>query len=158
METPPLDMMVMLQKEVAQRMTAPADGEAYGSLSVRAQALYAVDIIKGVPPNVFFPRPDIDSAVVRFKLRPQSMSFAERETLSQLSRVAFAHRRKKMFKQLASVFGEDAVSKALAGASVALDVRAEKVTVKQFVRMASILATFKPQISKEVLVAIEEDI
>ncbi len=140
LETPPSDMVVMLQKEVAQRLTAPAGSEAYGSLSVRAQAAYAVEIIKKIPPQVFHPQPEIDSNVIRLTLRKSYPSWLERKTLSQLVRVGFSQRRKKMFKQLVAVFGEEPVRKAYAGASVELDVRAERVSIKQFMRMASIMA------------------
>lgn len=145
LETLPTDMMVMLQKEVAQRLTAPADGADYNSLSVRAQVSYAVEIIKGVPPNVFHPKPEIDSAVLRFRQRQQVPSHKERVLLSQLSRVAFSKRRKKMFKQIAAIFGDEAVTKAMAGASVDPDIRAEKVTVRQFARMASLIVAWREE-------------
>ena len=150
LETPPIDMMVMLQKEVAQRMTAPADSSSYGSLSVRAQVAYAVEIIKSVPPNVFHPKPEIDSAIVRFRPRQHQMPcHAERLLLSQMSRVAFSKRRKKMFKQIAAIFGEEAVTKAMSGASVDPDIRAEKVTVRQFARMASLLVAWRAEHPEE---------
>jgi len=133
-------MIVMLQKEVAQRLTAPAGADDYGSLSVRTQALYAAEIIKKIPPQVFHPQPEIDSNVLRLTLRKSFPSKIERKLLSQIARVGFSRRRKKMFKQLAAIFGDELTGKAYAGASVDLDIRAEKVTVKQFMRMAAIMA------------------
>ncbi len=145
LETMPTDMLVMLQKEVAQRLTAQCDSDDYGSLTVRVQASYVVDIARGVPPSVFHPKPEIDSAVVRMRLRDKVPSHSERLALSQLSRVAFAHRRKKMFKQVAAIFGEDATRSAMAGASVDPEIRAEKVTVRQFLRMASLIGAPVPE-------------
>ena len=60
--------------------------------------------------------------------------------LSRLARTSFAHRRKKMFKQAAAVFGADVIAAAMADASVDPDIRAERVTVDQFIRMAEFIA------------------
>ena len=63
---------------------------------------------------------------------------------SRLARTSFAHRRKKMFKQAAAVFGADVIAAAMEDASVDPDIRAERVTPDQFIRMAEFIAANTP--------------
>lgn len=136
---PPLSMTIMLQKEVAERFAgSPGTGE-YSALTVRIQALYDVKILRNAPPEMFYPAPDVDSAVLRLERKKDIMSTELRKTLSTLARTSFAHRRKKMFKQAASVFGAELVEQAYAHANVDRDIRAERVTVEQFISMARFL-------------------
>lgn len=141
MGNPPSSMTLMLQKEVAERFCAAPGTEQYSALSVRIQALYDVRILRLAPPELFYPRPDVDSAVLSATLkneaaRPDRNVLA---VLSRLARTAFAHRRKKMFRQIAAVFGEAEVRAAMESAGIDPDVRAERVPVEKFLQMAGTL-------------------
>ncbi len=142
LKDPPESMVLMLQKEVAERFCAEAGAEQYSALSVRAQAVYETKILRLAPPEMFFPRPDVDSAVLRMTLRSKAeLPPPEiRTVLSRLARTAFAHRRKKMYRQIASVFGEAEAREAMERAGAHPDVRAERVSVAQFLTMAEFLA------------------
>ena len=140
LETPPADMLLMLQKEVAERFLAAPGTPDYSALTVRISAVYQGRIVRMVPPEVFYPEPSVESAlfalVRKSAVPPQNI----RIILSRLARTSFAHRRKKMFKQAAAVFGADMIAAAMADASVDPDIRAERVTVDQFIRMSEFIA------------------
>lgn len=135
-ETPPEEMIIMLQKEVALRLAAKAGDEEYGALSVRAQTAYEVTPLRMVPPQLFHPKPEVDSCVLRMKRRPDMPSREFRLLVSQVVRLGFSQRRKKMIKQLASVFGRETVEAAYAKVGLPEDIRAERVSVEQFQQLA----------------------
>ena len=136
LNNPPREMCVMLQKEVAERFAAGVGSHDYGSYTVRLQAMYKVEMLRIVPPEVFMPEPEIDSAVIRLTLREDRPDKALFKRFSTLVKASFAHRRKKMFKQAAAVFGKEEIANAMAKAGVDPDIRAEKVTISQFLLMA----------------------
>ena len=145
LETPPADMLLMLQKEVAERFLAAPGTADYSALTARIAAVYEGRIVRMVPPEVFYPAPSVDSALLALVRRPVIPSREVRILLSRLARTSFAHRRKKMFKQAAAVFGADVIAGAMADASVDPDIRAERVSPEQFIRMAEYIAAHAPQ-------------
>ena len=130
LEVPPEEMIVMLQKEVALRLAADAGDEEYGALSVRARTVYDVD-----------PKPEVDSCVLRMRKRTDLPPMEFRTKLSQVARLAFSQRRKKMIKQLASVFGRGHVEAAYREIGLSEDIRAERVTVEQFQKLTHFFQT-----------------
>lgn len=142
LELPPADMLLMLQKEVAERFLSGPGTADYSALTVRISAVYEGRIVRMVPPEVFYPEPTVDSALFALKRKPVIPPQNIRIILSRLARTSFAHRRKKMFKQAAAVFGADVIAGAMADASVDPDIRAERVTVDQFIRMAEYIAAY----------------
>ena len=85
-------------------------------------------------------QPSVESALFALVRKPEIPPKDIRIILSRLARTSLAHRRKKMFKQAAAVFGADVISAAMTDASVDPDIRAERVTVDQFIRMAEFIA------------------
>ena len=136
---PPREMIVMLQKEVGLRFVAETGSDDYSALTARIAAVYNTEIIRIVPPDLFYPRPEIDSCIVRMVRKDDLLPHPLRKVLSQLARTAFAHRRKKMFKQTAAVFGAEPLTAAMEKAGVDPDIRAERVTPEQFLIMAQSL-------------------
>jgi len=141
LETPPSDMLLMLQKEVAERFLAAPGTADYSALTARIAAVYEGRIVRMVPPEVFYPAPSVDSALLALVRRPVIPSREVRILLSRLARTSFAHRRKKMFKQAAAVFGAEVIAGAMTDASVDPDIRAERVSPEQFIRMAEYIAS-----------------
>ena len=129
-------MLFMLQKEMALRLSARPGVKSYGSLSVRAQVVYDVNLLRSVPPEVFFPRPDVDSALVSFKRKAAFPSLEIRKALSSLVKTAFAKRRKKMFKPLTRHYPPETVERVYELMSVSKDIRSEAITPEAFVEMA----------------------
>jgi 16S rRNA (adenine1518-N6/adenine1519-N6)-dimethyltransferase len=138
---PPEQMVFMLQKEMAERLAAPEKTKDYGSLSVRVQQLYEVKIVRKVPPEVFHPRPQVDSAIVEMRLREREdmPDFKLRMRLSGIVKVAFAQRRKKVFKPLAAAYGAENLTKALAEQNISVDVRPGDISVAQYEELAKVL-------------------
>jgi 16S rRNA (adenine1518-N6/adenine1519-N6)-dimethyltransferase len=88
-------MTFMVQKEVAQRLAAPAGSRAYGALSAWVGSFVRVELLFTVPPHVFRPCPKVDSAVVRFVPRPDPAWTAAR-SLSLCLKLLFQQRRKQL--------------------------------------------------------------
>ena len=102
-------LVLMLQKEIADRLVAlPADGKAYGSLSVAAHHAYAMERILSVPPGAFRPPPKVDSAVVRFRPRPPQLAPEEEGRFLEYAKTVFMHRRKLMMGNLRRAYGTGA--------------------------------------------------
>ena len=139
LKTPPSEMFIMLQKEVAMRFAAKEDTDDYGALSIRIQAMYTVELVKTAPPQMFHPRPEVDSSVLRLTLRPDAPDASRFRNLTRLVNASFAHRRKKMLKQAGAVFGLAQVENAMRTLGIDPDIRAEKVSGAQFLRMADLL-------------------
>jgi 16S rRNA (adenine1518-N6/adenine1519-N6)-dimethyltransferase len=143
-ELRPERMVITIQKELADRMLAPPATEAYGALSVLCQALAEVTLVRVLPPSVFWPRPKVDSAVVKLVPDP-----AKREAVGDLGwfhsvvRRVFIHRRKHLRGVLASL-DRDRLSKPEVDAlleSLGLEggVRAEALDIDEFISLAAAL-------------------
>ncbi len=129
----PEGMVFMLQREMADRLCAAPGSKDYGALSVRIQFDYRVRIARAVPPEVFYPPPEVDSAVVAFERREQEVDPVFRRHLSGIVRTAFSQRRKQMGRVLASNFGREKVEAAFAAAGIAWEIRPDRVPVETFV-------------------------
>lgn len=97
----PAEILLMVQKEVAERITADPGTKAYGALSVGVRSVADARLLFGVPRTAFRPVPNVDSAVLRIRPhRPPPLTEKEEETLRRLTRVAFQWRRKQFQKTL----------------------------------------------------------
>lgn len=127
----------MVQLEVAARLIAPPDGEAYGALSVFAQAAFDVRRLLVARAGAFHPRPDVDSAVV--VLTPHRPRRArETDAFREAVRAAFGARRKTLRNAWKGIYGlsREALEARAAAAGVSLDVRGETLAVEDFARFA----------------------
>ncbi|HEY8418221.1 MAG TPA: 16S rRNA (adenine(1518)-N(6)/adenine(1519)-N(6))-dimethyltransferase RsmA [Limnochordales bacterium] len=142
-ETLPLSMLVvMVQKEVAQRLAARPGTKDYGALSVAVQLRSTVEVVTTVPPGVFFPPPEVESAVVRLALRPLPAEAGDGRFLHAVVRAAFGQRRKTLRNALQGAAGpwdKAAVPAALAAAGIDGSRRGETLSVEEFVRLAAAL-------------------
>jgi len=86
--------VVMYQREFAERLTALPGSKSYGRLSVIAKALCTAEIVEIVKPHVFYPRPKVESAIVRIVPEPQ-IEVKDMANLDKLLKIAFSMRRKK---------------------------------------------------------------
>ena len=94
-------IVVMMQKEVAERIKANPGTKEYGALSVAVQYYCTVDDIVDVPKEVFVPRPKIDSKVIRLNVRKEkSVKLSDRETFFKVVRAGFGQRRKTLLNSL----------------------------------------------------------
>ena len=135
MTNQPQDIHVLLQKEMADRLTAKAGTKEYGVLTVRLGLLYEISTVKTIPKNVFFPPPEIVSAFVRMRLRPKRPSRDVMASVSHVAGLAFGQRRKKTCRMLEPEYGAERVAAAFAAASLTEDVRADAITPQAYVRL-----------------------
>ncbi len=131
---PPESMFFMLQREMGERLSAAPGTKNYGALSVRTQLRYEVKLEKIVPPEVFFPPPEVDSAIVSFRLRHGGDGDDPElcRLLPGVVKTVFAQRRKQMGKVLGQNYGKERAATALAAMDLPPEIRPDKLTVAQF--------------------------
>jgi 16S rRNA (adenine1518-N6/adenine1519-N6)-dimethyltransferase len=137
------DMMVlMFQREVAERIVARENDEAYGRLAVLANWRAETKILFDISPAAFVPQPKVTSSLVRLVPRATPEP-CDRRTLEQVAAAAFGQRRKMLRQSLKSLPAEPA--RLAAAADIDLTRRAETVSVSGFVAMARELANIRSQ-------------
>ena len=142
--SPPESFHILLQLEMAQRLTAPVGTGDYGVLTARLAFRYAASIVRLVPKGVFFPPPEVDSAFLQLEKRadmapPEIISLA-----SRLAGAAFTSRRKQARRLLEGVCGGFDFGKAFAALSIAPDARAEVISPAQYLAMARLVSAPSP--------------
>jgi 16S rRNA (adenine1518-N6/adenine1519-N6)-dimethyltransferase len=134
----PFDLIVLLvQKEVAQRLYAKAGSRAFGALSVRVQYLAECELICDVPAKAFSPPPKVDSAVVRLRPRLVNPLANDPKQLETLVRVGFSSKRKMLRNNLQSLLERDNLTHLLEQLEVNPQVRAEDLSVNQWVALSN---------------------
>jgi 16S rRNA (adenine1518-N6/adenine1519-N6)-dimethyltransferase len=131
--------LVMVQAEVADRMTAPPGGRAYGVPSVKLAWFASARRAGPVPRTVFWPVPNVDSGLVAFTRHPPPDAGASREDTFAVSDAAFSQRRKTLRAALARwAGGATAAERVLRAAGVDPGARGESLTVADFAAIAAI--------------------
>lgn len=136
--------VVMVQKEVADRIAAVAGTKAYGAYTVKLSLYGEVTGRFEVPPRCFMPAPHVDSAVVRIDRVDGCATAAEAPTAEDIAHVvdtAFAQRRKTIRNSMSSNgFDKAALDAAFAQCGIAPTARAETLSTSEFVQLAEVLA------------------
>ncbi len=131
-------VVVMLQKEVVDRLLAVPGTKAYGALTVQVQARARAVHLLAVPPRSFHPRPKVDSAVVRLEPHPvPRWGPATRDAFDRTVRAAFSHRRKTLPNSLAPLYGRERARQALRDAGIDPGLRAERLDLDAFRALAA---------------------
>ncbi len=134
-------VLVMVQKEVADRLAAGPGSRTYGVPSVKARWYCSVEAAGNVGTSVFWPVPHVDSGLVRMTRHASPPSRAGREATFAVIDAAFAQRRKTLRSALASLAGSaPAAEAALRNAGVDPGLRGEQLGVGEFARIADALA------------------
>lgn len=132
--------VIMVQREVAERMAAQPGSKIYGRLSVMVQQAAAVKILFHVGRHAFTPQPQVVSTVLRLDPRPSPLApVHDPATFAAVVRLGFAGRRKMLRRSLGDPFGAEVVAEALAAAGVPGTKRAEELTVANFGSIADAL-------------------
>ncbi len=125
--------VVMVQKEVADRMCAQPGSKAYGSMTVGLSRVRSIERVCNVSPGAFVPAPKVDSAVVRLDPRPTPRGeVADSHAFSKMVRSVFQRRRKTLANALAALGDRHAVQRWCAAANVQPHLRPEQLTVEEF--------------------------
>ena len=139
------EFVVMMQKEVADRISAQPNTKAYGSLSIAVQYYMTAKVAFIVPRTVFVPAPNVDSAILKMVRRPEPAVTVEDEQLFfKVSKASFTHRRKTLWNNLTGYFGKteevkDKLTKALDQAGLSPSVRGEALSLEEFASLSDAL-------------------
>ncbi|TAE61435.1 MAG: 16S rRNA (adenine(1518)-N(6)/adenine(1519)-N(6))-dimethyltransferase RsmA [Nostocales cyanobacterium] len=134
----PYDSIVLLiQKEVAQRLYANPGSKTFGALSVRVQYLADCELICTVPAGAFYPPPKVDSAVVRLSPKQIEIPANDPKKLESLVKLGFGAKRKMLRNNLQSVIDRDQLTQLLEKLDINPQVRAEDVSVPQWVSLTN---------------------
>jgi 16S rRNA (adenine1518-N6/adenine1519-N6)-dimethyltransferase len=135
-------LMLMLQKEVAERIVASPGSKAYGRLAVLSQWRTEPRILFTLPPQAFTPPPKVNSAVIRLTPRPHPLPAGNSTVLGRLTAAAFGQRRKMLRASLRQLVAQP--EQLLSDCGIDAEKRAEQLTVPEFCRIASMLAKRTP--------------
>lgn len=136
-------IVVMIQKEVAQRMAAKPGGKDYGSLSIAVQYYCTTEIVCHVPQTVFIPQPNVDSAVIKLTLREQpAVQVEDEKFFFRVVQSAFAQRRKTLINNLLLLTGKDKrpqLTELLEGIGIDPSRRGETLSLEEYAKLSETL-------------------
>ena len=130
--------LVMVQKEVGERLTACAGTKQYGILTILFSLTFRVEILKTVPPSVFWPKPEVESVIVR-GTKILNIESNTKNVLVKIANVAFKYRRKKLYKALTMGFSGLNWKNVLSDAGIDYNLRPEDVEPDKWLILAEIL-------------------
>lgn len=138
------NIVVMIQKEVAERMAAAPGSKDYGSLSIAVQYYSEPKLVCIVPHTVFIPQPNVASAVIRLAVREQPPVSVEDESFFfEVVQASFAQRRKTIANNLKSRFfpgeGRERLEQLLQEAGIEPSRRGETLSIEEYARLSNIL-------------------
>lgn len=139
------EFVVMMQREVADRISAEPNTKAYGSLSIAVQYYMTAKVAFIVPRTVFVPAPNVDSAILKMVRRDQPLiEVKDEDFFFRVSRLSFVHRRKTLWNNLTSHFGKSEdiktkLEKGLALADIKPSIRGEALSIQDFGKLADAL-------------------
>jgi len=134
--------VIMVQREVADRIAAAPGSRDYGLLSATAQLYARVEALFTLPPEAFNPPPEVHSTVLRLSMRPRMEELeVQEEPFIRLLKLAFAQKRKTLANNLKGTYSDASIKAGLKAAGLRPDVRAEAVPLaKMAVLSRSLLA------------------
>ena len=134
-------IVIMVQREVADRIAASPGSRDYGLLSATVQLFALVEKLFTLPPAAFAPSPKVHSAVLRVTIAPRLHSLkVEKDGFVDFLKLVFAQKRKTLANNLRQRYAEAAIAKALANAGLRRDSRAEQLSLE---KMAAVYRTIR---------------
>ncbi|MBF8808458.1 MAG: 16S rRNA (adenine(1518)-N(6)/adenine(1519)-N(6))-dimethyltransferase RsmA [Enterococcus lacertideformus] len=137
------EMVVMMQKEVADRISAKPGTKSYGSLSIAVQYYMEAVVAFILPKTVFVPQPNVDSAILKLTRRSQpAVAVTDEKAFFRLTKAAFQQRRKTLWNNLQSVYGKDDETKnwlttSLEKANIDPKRRGETLSLEEFAALSN---------------------
>ncbi|HOG63492.1 MAG TPA: 16S rRNA (adenine(1518)-N(6)/adenine(1519)-N(6))-dimethyltransferase RsmA [Sedimentibacter sp.] len=132
-------IVVMVQKEMAQRLNSKPGTKNYGAITLAVQYRADTNIAMIVPNSVFMPKPKVDSAVIEFKILPKPrIDVCDEKMLFKVIKASFAQRRKTILNGLSNSlnFSKDIINESLVSAGMNPGIRGEKLTLEEFGRIS----------------------
>ncbi len=138
------NIVVMIQKEVAERMAASPGTKDYGSLSIAVQYYSEPELVCIVPNTVFIPQPNVESAVIRLRVREvPPVEVVDEQHFFEVVHASFAQRRKTISNNLKSRFftkeNRDTLEPLLLQAGIEPSRRGETLSIEEFARLSAVL-------------------
>jgi len=143
---PVSSITVMVQKEVAERMQAGPGSKDYGALSAAVQYYSEPGIAANVPANCFIPRPNVGSAVINLRIKPEEerVKVNDEELMFHLIKAAFGQRRKTMLNALKNdkriPYNKEQILEAMISCGLPENIRGEALALEQYAALADALA------------------
>ncbi|SEU31555.1 16S rRNA (adenine(1518)-N(6)/adenine(1519)-N(6))-dimethyltransferase RsmA [Paenibacillus sp. NFR01] len=140
------NIVVMIQKEVAERMAASPGGKEYGSLSIAVQYYSEPELVCTVPHTVFIPQPNVESAVIRLKVRENPpVQVMNEKFFFEVVQASFTQRRKTIANNLKARFfsgeGRERLEALLAEAGIDPARRGETLSLQEYAKLSDVLYT-----------------
>jgi 16S rRNA (adenine1518-N6/adenine1519-N6)-dimethyltransferase len=140
----PFDSIVLLvQKEVGDRLYAKPSTKAFGALSIRVQYLAHCELICPVPARDFSPPPKVDSAVIRLTPRRLSIEPNSPKVLDNLVRLGFGSRRKMLRNNLQGAIDRESLTELLISMDINTEARAEDLSIEQWIQLSNLVGDRK---------------
>ncbi len=139
-DLPVTDILVMIQKEVAERIEALPGSKSYGALSVAVQYYAEPQIMGIVPKHVFMPSPKVDSIIIRLKVRQEPpVKLLDKKLFFQTVKASFAMRRKTLYNSLRKnlPYGQDTILQALKSSAIEPKRRGETLSIEEFATLSN---------------------
>lgn len=146
-ELPVAEMIVMMQKEVAERIIAKPGSKAYGSLSIAIQYYMEASIAFIVPKTAFVPQPNVDSAILKLVRRSEPrVAVHSEQHFFELVRASFTQRRKTLWNNLTGFYGKtpeqkEKIRQALEITNIEPSRRAETLSLEEFADLSNALVS-----------------
>ena len=129
-------LVIMIQREVGERITASPGGRDYGSITVLLQTFFDISIELTVPPEAFWPKPKVDSVILNLNpLRSPRIEISDIELFKKIVRASFSSRRKILANSLRSLIPKEKVEEILKSAEIDRKRRAETLSIEEFGRL-----------------------
>jgi len=136
---PAFEILVLLvQREVAQRLCATPGTKACGALTQRVRYLADSEILCSVPPSAFSPPPQVESSVIRLRPRPCPVEVHSPQQLQRLIQLGFSAKRKMLRNNLKSHIESDRLLAGLESVGLNPDVRAEDLSLEQWIVLSNL--------------------
>ena len=144
---PVTDIVVMVQKEVADRMNAGPGTKDYGALSVAVQYYCDTEIVAKAPRHMFVPQPNVDSTVIGLHVREERKYPVDNEEIFfKTVKASFGQRRKTLLNSLGTLgfLTKDQVKEALSNANIDEKRRGETLTIEEFATLSNVINSMVP--------------
>ena len=137
---------IMVQSEVAQRLTAAPGSEEYGAITAVLSYYGKTKRVLSVPAGNFLPAPKVDSAVISVQLHKERPAVLNERTLFRVIKGAFGQRRKTLLNSLSTEFphlNKESVKNAIVLSGIAPEIRGERLGIEQFITIADNIYNLK---------------
>lgn len=144
-DLPVVDLTLMMQKEVADRLCARAGTAEYGAVTVAVNAVGDGEIVRSINKNMFYPVPKVDSALYRLKIDKNKYDIKDEKLFKKTVKAAFLWRRKTLANNLQSAFSipKSQAEKILAELGFDPMIRGEKLSVTDFIALSEKIGAVK---------------